>query len=99
VTDQSGDAPAAGMIATVLRDGQRDEVAVEEPLETRVDNAPLVVSEECRRTWLNQATYSTTASSSRAREHHTRSAISSVLKLSTKLSASAFLAHLIENHF
>jgi FdhD protein len=32
------------MIATVLRDGQRDEVAVEEPLEIRVDNAPLVVS-------------------------------------------------------
>jgi FdhD protein len=32
------------MVATVLRDGQRDEVAVEEPLEIRVDNAPLVVS-------------------------------------------------------
>jgi FdhD protein len=32
------------MIATVLRDGQRDEVAVEEPLEIRVDGAPLVVS-------------------------------------------------------
>jgi len=33
--------------------------------------------------------YSTTASSSWARERQTRSAISSVLKLSTKLSASA----------
>ena len=44
MTDQSGVAPAAGMIATVLRDGHRDEVAVEEPLEIRVDNAPLVVS-------------------------------------------------------
>jgi FdhD protein len=44
VTDRSGDALAAGMVATVLRDGQRDEVAVEEPLEIRVDNAPLVVS-------------------------------------------------------
>ena len=32
------------MIATILRDGQRDEVAVEEPLEIRVDGAPLVVS-------------------------------------------------------
>jgi hypothetical protein len=30
------------MVATVLRDGQRDEVAVEEPLEIRVDNAPLL---------------------------------------------------------
>ncbi len=44
MTHQSGDAPVAGMIATVLRDGQRDEVAVEEPLEIRVDGAPLVVS-------------------------------------------------------
>ena len=44
MTDRSGEAPAAGMVATVLRDGQRDEVAVEEPLEIRVDNAPLVVS-------------------------------------------------------
>src|ERR1700674_5488320 len=32
------------MIATVLRDGQRDEVAVEEPLEIRVDGTPLVVT-------------------------------------------------------
>ena len=38
------DAPAPGMIATVVRDGQRDEVAVEEPLEIRVDGAPLVLS-------------------------------------------------------
>ncbi len=27
------------MVATVLRDGERDEVAVEEPLEIRVDGA------------------------------------------------------------
>jgi FdhD protein len=32
------------MIATVLRDGRLDEVAVEEPLEIRVDGDPLVVS-------------------------------------------------------
>jgi FdhD protein len=34
----------AGMIATVVRDGQLDEVAVEEPLEIRVDGTPLVVT-------------------------------------------------------
>lgn len=39
-----GDAPAAGMIATVVRDGQRDELAFEEPLEIRVDGEPLVAS-------------------------------------------------------
>jgi FdhD protein len=44
VTDHSGDAPAAAMITTVSRDGQRDEVAVEEPLEIRVGGDPLVVS-------------------------------------------------------
>jgi FdhD protein len=44
VSGGNGDAPRAGMIATVLRDGQRDEVAVEEPLEIPVDGAPLVVS-------------------------------------------------------
>ena len=32
------------MIAAVFRDGQRDEVAVEEPLEIRVDGRPLVVT-------------------------------------------------------
>ena len=32
------------MVATVLRDGVRDEVAVEEPLEIRVDGAPLAVT-------------------------------------------------------
>jgi FdhD protein len=32
------------MIATVVRDGRRDEVAVEEPLEIRVDGAPLAVT-------------------------------------------------------
>lgn len=44
MSDGGGDAPAAGMIATVVRDGERDEVAVEEPLEIRVDGAPLVIS-------------------------------------------------------
>jgi hypothetical protein len=42
-----------------------------------------------RRSVLNQATYSTTASSSCVRVRQTRSRISSVLKLSTKLSAVA----------
>jgi hypothetical protein len=46
-------------------------------------------SDECSRAVLNQPMYSTIASSSCARVRHTRSAISSVLKLSTKLSASA----------
>ncbi len=32
------------MVAAIERDGQRDEVAVEEPLEIRVDGAPLVVT-------------------------------------------------------
>ncbi len=32
------------MLATVVRDGERDEVAVEEPLEIRVDGAPLAVT-------------------------------------------------------
>jgi hypothetical protein len=30
------------VIATVLRDGERDEVPVEEPLEVRVDGEPLL---------------------------------------------------------
>jgi FdhD protein len=39
------DAPAAHMTAAVVRDGGvRDEVAVEEPLEIRVDGAPLTVT-------------------------------------------------------
>jgi hypothetical protein len=46
-------------------------------------------SEVCRRSLLNQATYSTTASLSCDRLRQTRSRISSVLKLSTKLSALA----------
>src|SRR2546429_7113079 len=33
-----------GMHAVVERDGERDEVAVEEPLEIRVDGAPLAVT-------------------------------------------------------
>ncbi len=44
MSEGAGDAPAAGMIATVVRDGQRDEVAVEEPLEIRVDGEPLAVT-------------------------------------------------------
>jgi len=44
VSDSRADPLTAGMIATVLRDGQRDEVAVEEPLEIRVDGVPLVVA-------------------------------------------------------
>jgi FdhD protein len=38
------DPVAAGLIAIVLRDGERDEVAVEEPLEIRVGGTPLVVT-------------------------------------------------------
>lgn len=34
----------AQSVATVMRDGERDAVAVEEPLEIRVDGAPLVVT-------------------------------------------------------
>jgi len=44
VSDSRADPLAAGMIATVLRDGERDEVAVEEPLEIRVDGVPLTVT-------------------------------------------------------
>jgi FdhD protein len=41
----SSDAPAAHMTASIVRDGDvRDEVAVEEPLEIRVDGAPLSVT-------------------------------------------------------
>ena len=43
--NQAGvDAPIARMITAVLRDGRRDEVAVEEPLEIRVDGEPLAVT-------------------------------------------------------
>src|SRR4051794_28668965 len=45
--------------------------------------------DSCRRVVLNHATYSTIASSSWLRVRQTRSAISSVLKVSTKLSAMA----------
>jgi FdhD protein len=44
VSDSGTNPLAAGMIATVLHDGERDEVAVEEPLEIRVDGAPLLVT-------------------------------------------------------
>ena len=39
-----GDRIAPRMIATVIRDGEPDEVAVEEPMEIRVDGEPLVVT-------------------------------------------------------
>ncbi len=39
-----GDERAPRMLARVLRDGERDEVAVEEPLEIRVDGSPLAVT-------------------------------------------------------
>ena len=42
--DPTPAAPAAHMTAVVVRDGERDEVAVEEPLEIRVDGAPLAVT-------------------------------------------------------
>jgi FdhD protein len=35
---------AARMLASLVRDGERDDVAVEEPLEIRVDGAPLAVT-------------------------------------------------------
>src|ERR1700704_1444373 len=38
------DERAPGMLAAVSRDGERDDVAVEEPLEIRVDGAPLAVT-------------------------------------------------------
>jgi FdhD protein len=38
------DEPAPRMLAGVVRDGERDEVAVEQPLEIRVDGAPLAVT-------------------------------------------------------
>jgi FdhD protein len=44
VSERGDDAPMARMIATVLHDGRRDEVVVEEPLEIRVDGEPLVVT-------------------------------------------------------
>src|SRR5204863_10164312 len=46
-------------------------------------------SDSCKRLLLNQPTYSTVATSSCGRVRQTRSAISSVLKLSTNDSASA----------
>ena len=44
MSDGRADPLAAGMVATVRRDGERDEVAVEEPLEIRVDGVPLTVT-------------------------------------------------------
>src|ERR1700736_4138157 len=38
------DEHAPRRLASVVRDGERDEVAVEEPLEIRVDGAPLAVT-------------------------------------------------------
>jgi FdhD protein len=42
--DPAPAAPGAHMVAVVVRDGERDEVAVEEPLEIRIDGAPLSVT-------------------------------------------------------
>jgi FdhD protein len=39
-----GDEAAHGMVAKIVRDGEEDYVAVEEPLEIRVDGAPLAVT-------------------------------------------------------
>jgi FdhD protein len=39
-----GDEAAPRMLASIVRDGERDDVAVEEPLEIRVDGAPLSVT-------------------------------------------------------
>lgn len=61
MTDHSGDAPVAEMIATVLRDGQHDEVAVEEPLEIRVDGDRLWSACAHRDTTRNSAWVSLTA--------------------------------------
>ena len=44
MTDIGGDAVLARMVSVVERDGQRDEVAVEEPLEIRVDGEPLTIT-------------------------------------------------------
>src|SRR5690242_17322856 len=41
---QSADEVAHGMWAKVVRDGEEDEVAVEEPLEIRVDGEPLAIT-------------------------------------------------------
>ena len=38
------DESAPRMLAAVVRDGERDDVAVEDPLEIRVDGAPLAVT-------------------------------------------------------
>jgi FdhD protein len=38
------DEDAPRMLASIIRDGERDEVAVEQPLEIRVDGAPLAVT-------------------------------------------------------
>jgi FdhD protein len=43
-TPRGPDETAPRMVATVLHDGRRDEVAVEEPLEIRIDGAPLAVT-------------------------------------------------------
>jgi FdhD protein len=44
VSDDAGVPVAGRMTAVVLRDGERDEVAVEEPLEIRVDGGALTVT-------------------------------------------------------
>ena len=44
IDSQRADEIARGMWARVVRDGEEDLVAVEEPLEIRVDGAPLAVT-------------------------------------------------------
>jgi FdhD protein len=44
VSDSRADPLAPGMVASILRDGKPDEVAVEEPLEIRVGGVPFVVT-------------------------------------------------------
>ncbi len=44
VEEPAPGAPGPRMLASVVRDGERDEVAVEEPLEIRVDGIPLAVT-------------------------------------------------------
>jgi FdhD protein len=44
IAPRGADEAAARMVAAIVHDGRRDEVAVEEPLEIRVDGAPLAVT-------------------------------------------------------
>jgi FdhD protein len=44
VSTEGDGAPLARMVSAVVHDGRRDEVAVEEPLEIRVDGEPLTIT-------------------------------------------------------